>query len=153
MRFTRSLAVVLAAAALTGLVGCRSLFASGEASSTTALSSASQPVAAFDAAAAESACAESLSAFTAADVRARLDAHGVVAKVEPGIRAKADRLGLLCEATLEVSFQDASGEERSERVRVVAHRQDGIGADAELAVLVHEAAAPRADVVTAEDAE
>ncbi len=94
----------------------------------------------FDTARAESACAESLSAFTAADVRARRDAHAVVARVEPGVVARAERSGLFCEATLDVTWREARDEqvasEQSERVRVVAHRRP----DGELAVLVHEEA-------------
>lgn len=124
-------------------VGCQSLGAPDRAAMT-AISSAVTRTS-MDATEAADACAESLAAFTAADVRARLDAHAVVARVEPGVAARPDRLGLTCEATLAVTWRDSEGgpEERGERVRVVAHRQP----NGELAVLVHEAVAEPRETV------
>lgn len=151
MRFPARLApLLLTAAALAGVAnaGCRALQGATDAS-TTSLSSAATPLEA-PTEPPSALCAESLAAFTAADVRARLDVHGVVAKVEPGVSAKQDRLGLLCEATLEVSWHVEGAGERVERVRLVAHRHASSG---ELAVLVHEAAAPRSDTATAEAAD
>lgn len=150
MRLPASLAVVSLGALLAslGTTGCQSLGAPDRAA-TTAVSSA--VATSLDGAAAADACAESLAAFTAADVRARLDAHAVVARVEPGLAARADRLGLTCEGTLEVTWREVEaegGEERGERVHVVARRHEG----GELAVLVHEAvSAPREAVADSGD--
>ncbi len=126
--------IAVAFTIVSGLVACRP--AGGPEVATASLSAAEAP----SGPEAASACAESLSAFTAADVRARRDAHAVLARVEPGVVVRIERGGLLCEGTLEVTWREPSDEdpspERSERVRVVARRQHG----GELSVLVHEAA-------------
>lgn len=130
--------IAFAFTVVSGLVACRPAGGPEVASASLSAAEASSP----SGPEAASACAESLAAFTAADVRARRDAHAVVARVEPGVVARIERGGLLCEATLEVTWRETSDDasegapERSERVRVVAHRQHG----GELSVLVHEGA-------------
>jgi hypothetical protein len=133
----RLASIAIAFTVVSGLVACRP--AGGPEVASAALLAAEAP--APSGPEATSACAESLAAFTAADVRARRDAHAVVARVEPGVVARVERGGLLCEATLAVTWHESddaeeTNPERSERVRVVAHRQHG----GELAVLVHESA-------------